>query len=470
MMGKPNKVEPKLFYHGLSLDRRIPQDHPLRKVKKFIDFTFVRTEVKGLYGKNGNESIDPVVVLKLIFLLFYENIKSERALASQLPLRLDWLWFCDYDIDDVTPNHSVISKARSRWGVDVFARFFENVLNQCIEVGLVDGQTIHIDSSTIDANAGKNRLRPKLKLLGRQFYQKLDEQTDKQPELNADNPGTKVTDVDPDARLFTKDGKTTLGYKDHRVIDDSHGIITATITKAANIHDDKVFSEAIEEHIENTGIKPDKAVADKGYGYIENYRYLYDKDILSCIPHKDFNVNTKSKISRSEFIYDSRNDCYICPAGQKLYRYDHHRPHRRNSYRYRAKYHVCRQCQFVEKCVSSTTYGRQVTRNMDAKYVDWADRCLSKYERCRLLGRRKYRAEGSFADAANNHGYKRARWWGKTKMQIQNLMIATIQNLRKLLGCLGHGGSAEALQRVLSPDFSLMFTRICSRIGRLVVN
>ena len=193
MMGKPNKVEPKLFYHGLSLDRRIPQDHPLRKVKKFIDFTFVRADVEGLYGKNGNESIDPAIILKLIFLLFYENVKSERALASQLPLRLDWLWFCDYDIDDATPNHSVISKARSRWGVDVFAGFFENILSQCIEAGLVDGRIIHVDSSTIDANADKSKLRPKLELLGKQLYQKLDGQTNEQPKLNPDKPGTKAT-------------------------------------------------------------------------------------------------------------------------------------------------------------------------------------------------------------------------------------------------------------------------------------
>jgi transposase len=125
MMGKANKLEPKLFYHGVSLERRIPNDHPLRKIKQHIDFTFVRSQVEELYGKNGNESIDPVIILKMMLLLFYENIKSERHLASQLPLRLDWLWFCDYDIDDPTPNHSVISKARTRWGVDVFAKFFE---------------------------------------------------------------------------------------------------------------------------------------------------------------------------------------------------------------------------------------------------------------------------------------------------------------------------------------------------------
>ena len=56
-----------------------------------IDFSFIRSEVKYLYGYNGNQSIDPTVILKLMFLLFYENIKSERALANQLPVGLDWL-------------------------------------------------------------------------------------------------------------------------------------------------------------------------------------------------------------------------------------------------------------------------------------------------------------------------------------------------------------------------------------------
>ena len=78
MMGKPKKAEPKLFYHGLSLERRIPQDHPLRKVKEAIDFTFVRPEVKGVYGQKGHASVDPSVILKLMFLLFYENNKLKR--------------------------------------------------------------------------------------------------------------------------------------------------------------------------------------------------------------------------------------------------------------------------------------------------------------------------------------------------------------------------------------------------------
>ena len=124
MMGKQNQTEPKLFYHGVSLNRRLPQDHPLRRIDQLVDFDFIRSKVADLYGTVGNPSVDPAVILRLMFLTYYENVNSERALMSQLPLRLDWLWFCGYDIDDPTPDHSVISKARRRWGEDVFVEFF----------------------------------------------------------------------------------------------------------------------------------------------------------------------------------------------------------------------------------------------------------------------------------------------------------------------------------------------------------
>ena len=244
MLGKPNQLQPKLFYSSFSLEQRIHKDHPLRKIKNSIDFSFIRSEVKDLYGYNGNQSIDPAVILKLMFLLFYENIKSERALANQLPVRLDWLWFCDYDIDDKTPNHSsVISKARERWGIEVFAKFFQNILLQCIDANLLDGEVVHIDSSTIKANASKDNVIPKLKLLSESLYNDLDKNTEDESE----NP-QKISKTDPDAGFGKKKGSpSVLGYKDHRAVDDKHGIITATVTTAANVRDDKVFKQVLEK-------------------------------------------------------------------------------------------------------------------------------------------------------------------------------------------------------------------------------
>jgi transposase len=428
MIGKKQQTEPKLFYHGVSLDRRVGPEHPLRKIKNTIDFDFVRKQVAQLYGTTGNPSVDPVVILKLIFLLFYENIKSERALMAQLPLRLDWLWFCGYDLDDSTPNHSVLSKARRRWGTDVFKQFFQNILEQCIEAGLVDGQTIHLDSSMIDADASKDKLQVQLRVVAGDLYEQLEENSEDQ------EIGKKVSPVDPDARLGKKYSQTTLGYKDHRTVDDKHGIITSTTTTPANVCDNHVLSTAIEAHESNTGQNVKTAAADKIYGTLDNYEYLHNKGCKACIAHQKHGVKADDKFSHEHFIYDKQQDCFICPAGERLELYDHQGPRDgTNNWRYRASRKTCEACEYFSKCVSSKTHGRQVVRNVRAGYLQWADECLTAGERKRLMSRRQAKAEGSFADAANNHGFKRARWRGLTMVEIQNLIIAAIQNLRKLV-------------------------------------
>ena len=139
MMGRQQRVQRKLFYTKLNLDQRIRKDHILRKVNTYIDFDFIYNEVKDQYGIKGNVSIPPPIILKMMFLLIFYNIRSERELVLTIPERLDWLWFLDYDLDDDIPNHSVLSKARVRWGSGAFKTFFENIVWQCVQAGLVDG-------------------------------------------------------------------------------------------------------------------------------------------------------------------------------------------------------------------------------------------------------------------------------------------------------------------------------------------
>ena len=110
---------------------------------------------------------------------------------------------------------------------------------------------------------------------------------------------------------------------------------------------------------------------------------------------------------------------------------------------YKADRQICQKCQHFEKCVTSKNAGRQIQRNINHEYIDWADNCLPKYQRKRLMARRKHKAEGSFADAANNHGFKRSRFRGIEKAEIQNLMIAATQNLRKLMRYIGRKPASQ---------------------------
>ena len=93
MMGRQSKVQNKLFYTTINLEQRVRKNHILRKVKRLIDFDFIYNEVKDKYGINGNESVAPPVILKMMLLLILYNVRSERELALTIPERLDWLWF-----------------------------------------------------------------------------------------------------------------------------------------------------------------------------------------------------------------------------------------------------------------------------------------------------------------------------------------------------------------------------------------
>ena len=156
MMGFQNNNQHKMFISGFNLEDRVRSDHILRKVAQKIDFDFIYDEAKESYGSNGNVSVPPPVILKRMLLLILYNVRFEREMMLTLPERLDWLWFLEYDLEDEIPTHSVLSKARSRWGVETFKKFFECIVMQCIDAGLIEGSTLFVDASLIEADASNN--------------------------------------------------------------------------------------------------------------------------------------------------------------------------------------------------------------------------------------------------------------------------------------------------------------------------
>lgn len=458
MIGPRQVREPKLIT-AFDIEHRIPADLLLRKIRDTVDFSFVRQEVAHCYGSRGNQSVDPIVVLKLMLLKFLEN-KSQRELFRQLPMRLDWLWFCEFDIDSQLPDHSVLTKNRKLWGLGVFERLFAQVLEQCMQAGLVDGSRIHVDSSVNHANASKDSIQVVLRAVAADACNKLDaELADEQntgpgqdpggadaaaptpPAAAADAaaappspavppqppvaPGAKFSTTDPEARLTRKHGETYLGFKDSRAIDDKHGIVTATITTPANVDDASLLSDVVDRHEENTQVKPRTVIADAGYGTADVYEQMENRGITACIPHKQAREDPRM-FPRSLFVYNAAADCFTCPAGKTMRRVG-------KGSRYSAGRATCRQCLLQSQCTASTTKGRWIRRHPKQDVIDRADGNYSREHRRRLLGRRRAIAEGNFADAALNHGYKRHRWRGLEGATIQNTLIATLQNLRKLL-------------------------------------
>ena len=91
MMGRQPNLQQKLFYDRIRLDQRIRSDHVLRQIAQHIDFDFTYSQVQDTYGANGNVSVPPPVILKMMLLLILYNVRSERELLATIPERLDWL-------------------------------------------------------------------------------------------------------------------------------------------------------------------------------------------------------------------------------------------------------------------------------------------------------------------------------------------------------------------------------------------
>ena len=132
---------------AVSLEELVPQDHFYRHAQQVLDLSFVYDLVRECYSMGGRPSIDPVVFFKLQLVMFFEDTRSERLLMRQVADRLSVRWYVGYDFDEPLPDHSTLSKIRLRYGLEVFRRFFEAIVEQCQQAKLVWGRELYFDSS-----------------------------------------------------------------------------------------------------------------------------------------------------------------------------------------------------------------------------------------------------------------------------------------------------------------------------------
>ena len=148
--------------------------------------------------------------------------------------------------------------------------------------------------------------------------------------------------------------------------------------------------------------------------------------------------------TKEDFRYDETDDMYVCPVGHRLQPRRFHE--RRQMTDYVADKKVCAQCPLRAECTKSKT-GRSVARHWREEELEVALAFARLPEAQADRRRRRHLMEGSFAQSANRHHFKRARWRRLWRQQIQDWLIAAVQNVARLCGAIGSGALATRPKR-----------------------
>ena len=468
----------------VSLEDLVPADNFYRHLEAKFDLGFVRGWVKGSYAERGRPGVDPVVFFKLQLVLFFEGIRSERQLIQTASLHLAHRWYLGYALDEALPDHSSLTRIRQRLGMDVFARFFERVVDLCQEAGLVWGRELFIDATKVRANAALDSLVPRFSHEATTHVAELFAD-DRAPE---DDPGPppddgllrlpasegplettdtlepeprwklleerrldphrppvegyrrttdfRVSRTDPDASPMWTGTGTALGYHDHYVVDGGKArIILAALVTPADVMENVPMRDLLWRTCFRRKLRPRQVTGDTTYGTVENIVALEGAGIRAYVPLPDFDRRTPF-YGQSRFTYDAECDECRCPQGQPL---------RRDTAKfadgvivYRAAAVTCNACPVKSACTASD-HGRTVRRSFSAASLERVRGYHATEAYRKAMRKRQVWVEPLFAEAKEWHGLRRFRLRGLENVNIQGLLIAAGQNLKRFLTATGWG-------------------------------
>src|SRR4051795_6068394 len=249
MMGQHDRSEA-LFYY-FRLEDQVPETHLLRLIEKHISIAFVREKLKASYSDTGRPSIDPELLLRILLIGYLYGVTSERKLVEELRMHLAWRWFTGLGFDQEIPHHSTFSKNRhGRFQESkLFEELFEQIVRQCMDVGLVQGKQLSVDGSFVEANAAKESRIPREQLVEaaqvkhsvRQYLVELEEQNPAEEPVHTQD---QVSTTDPDSTYATKGGTPArLGYYDNYLVDNDSCVIVGVQATAARMSQETVAAQ-----------------------------------------------------------------------------------------------------------------------------------------------------------------------------------------------------------------------------------
>ena len=488
MQGKKHYTE-KLFT-TFQLSSHVPAGNFYRRLKESLDIEWLYKSTNKYYGREGQQSIDPVVFFKLILIGYLENLNSDRKIIEHSKMRLDILFFLGYDLDEELPWHSTISRTRSLYGEEVFKELFSKVLSLCVSKGMLSGRRQAIDSAYVKANASMDSLVEKQIIEDGQHY--LDElqhdeygnnieqhenvmkddrdsdtitksrnkSTEEHHQWKAEeykgmpkgkavskadgdaqegrpkfvSNHTHYSTTDRDARVSVKPGKPRqLNYSMQTAVDMGSHIITNVEAHYADRRDSECLSQVLHSTINNLkeqSLQVEEIAADTGYSSGKALQACIDHNITAYIPNFGH-----YKSFREGFEFDEENDRYTCKAKGIHLPYKKTYQDKKGYYKkqYRSSAKDCGKCPLRTSCIGGRADYKKIEETIDKPLYDQMHQRLQTPYAKKMKKLRQATVEPVLGTLINFMGLRRI--WTRGLQSANKFMLgaAIAYNLKKWL-------------------------------------
>jgi len=419
----------------------VPNNHLVRKLDAVIDWAFIYPLVEDLYSDIGRESIDPVILFKMVFINYIFGLNSMRKTCDEIQVNMAYRWFLGISMYDTVPNYSTFSQnyIRRYKKSGVFEKIFKHILEEAASHRLIDMSETFADATHIKANANKNKYRNKEVEIKAKAYQ---ESLDKEIAEERENTGKKelkkkdeteyknikASKTDPESGYFHKGEKERVFAYTASTICDSKGFVLGTTISPGNVHDSTAFFELYTNVILKNRECINYLSLDAGYKIPAICKVLYDSDITPVMPYKR-PMTKKGYFKKYEYIYDLEKNQYMCP-NNKVLKYS---TVDRNGYKmYKSNPSDCVNCPYIEKCTASKNHQKIVTRHIWEEYKEAAEKLRKTKEHKEIYPKRKQTIERVFADGKEKYCLRYTRFRGKERVKDSVLLIFAGMNLKKM--------------------------------------
>ena len=425
---------------NINLDMLVPQDHIIRKIDSALDLSFIYEKVKPLYSNTGTNSIDPVVLFKIILIQYLFGIRSMRQIIKEIEVNIAYRWYLGYGLDEKIPHFTTFGKNYQRrfQNTKIFEEIFNEIISEAIKCRFVNIESVFVDGTHIKASANNKKARNVLIEENSKFYQEqlekeinLDRENHKKKTLNFDKTikekRIKQSTTDVECGVFHKgEHKKVFAYSANTACDKNNFVLDFVVNPG-NIHDSKAFPELYKK-LKNkySGIK--NIVVDAGYKIPAIAKLLIDDNVIPIMPYKR-PMTKYGFFKKYEYVYDEFYDCYLCP-NDKILKYS---TTNREGYReYKSNPKECKNCLLKDKCTESKNSTKIITRHIWEKYIEEVEDIRHREGSSALYSLRSQTIERVFADAKELHGMRYTQYRGLAKLKMELTLKFVSMNLKKL--------------------------------------